>query len=109
MPFLIAAKPLILSSLRAFCTAAIQGDALPRRWFFLLTTLPFLFCTRSDFFNPDLDLSILPKKRDAWKGVQRWASSSWPSLPSWQPWLSLPSLPWPSRRTEVGIRNRADH
>merc|ERR1719240_134933 len=55
-------ETLDLQFLRAFWTAAIQGDFLPRRLFFLLTILPVLLCTRSVFFNPVLVLSSLPKK-----------------------------------------------
>merc|ERR1740138_949937 len=65
MPFLMAAKPLILSSLRAFWTAAIQGDFLARRLAFLLTIRPVLFLTRSDLTRPVLVLVILPAK--AWR------------------------------------------
>merc|ERR1719440_474968 len=63
MPFLTTAKPLTLSSLRAFWHATIQGDFLPKADLVLLTILPDLFFTKSPLVIPDAVLLSLPAKR----------------------------------------------
>merc|ERR1712224_610170 len=64
-PFLMAEKPVIFKAARAFLTAIIQGLALPRALFFLLTTLPYLFLDRSFAVRPPTVLTFDPRSTKA--------------------------------------------
>merc|ERR1712224_657938 len=57
----MAEKPVIFKAARAFLTAIIQGLALPRALFFLLTTLPYLFLARSLAVRPPTVLTFDPR------------------------------------------------
>merc|ERR1712031_137466 len=57
----MAAKPVIFNALRAFATAWIHGDFLPRADFFLLTILPYLFLVRSFAVKPPTVFALLPR------------------------------------------------
>merc|ERR1719386_270168 len=69
MPFLIAAKPLMLSAFLAAATAAIHGLFLPLADIFLETILPDLFLTKSPLERPDPVLLDLPAK--TWRFAKR--------------------------------------
>merc|ERR1712176_889692 len=65
-PFLTATKPVKPSAFLAFCTATVQPwillyAFLPAALAFLLTSLPLLLLTMSDFFSPPLVFSLPPR------------------------------------------------
>merc|ERR1719464_1698018 len=65
-PFLIATKPFKPRAFLAFCTATVQPwillyAFLPAALAFLLTSLPLLLLTMSDFFSPPLVFSLPPR------------------------------------------------